>query len=165
MPKMPIVVAMTSLLILAMLMFAVPAYATTPVTATFSGTATIHVVLVNGGQMRLTNVPFSVVATALGAGVGTLFLTIDLGPNPLGMPNVVTVGGFVATGTISVTSNSATGGGTIAPPEASQDGFGVTTNSGGQFQCQNVGFSALLSMGIRQMHVHGSVSAGSLVTS
>ncbi len=131
--------------------------------ATFSGTARLHVVLANGGgQMSLT-VPFSVKVTSGGAGVGTLFLT--LGPGlPPPFPSKVTVGGFVATGSISVTEDKASGGGTIAPPQASQDGFGVTMN-GGQFQCQNAGFSALSSLGITQMDVHGTVTPGSLVVS
>jgi hypothetical protein len=145
--------------LLALLSLAAPAYASSPTTATFSGTARVHVVLVDGAQMTLT-LPFNVTATAGGAGVGTLFLTVGPGlPSPF--PSSVTVGGFVATGRITVTSDSATGGGTIAPPQASQDGFGVTAG-GGQFQCQNAGFSALLSMGIRQMDIHGTVQPGSL---
>jgi len=88
--------------------------------------------------MTLT-LPFSVVATAGGPGVGTVFLTLGPGlPSPF--PSTVTVGGFVATGSITVTDSSASGGGTIAPPEASQEGFGVTVFAGGQFQCQNAGF-------------------------
>jgi hypothetical protein len=141
--------------------FATPVYASSPTTATFSGTANIHIVLIDGGQMTLSE-PFSVTTTAGGAKVGTLFLTIGPGL-PLPFPSTVTVGGTVATGRITVSSNSATGGGTIAPPQASQDGFGVTA-SGGQFQCQNAGFSALQSMGIRQMDVHGTVQPGSLTT-
>ncbi len=61
-----------------------------------------------------------------------------------------------------VTSRSVSGGGTIAPPQASLDGFGVTEESGGQFQCQNAGCSALASSGIIQMDVHGTVAPGVL---
>ena len=143
------------------LSFASPALASSPSTATFSGTATIHIVEVDGTQMTLTR-PFRVVATAGGAGVGTLLLTVYSLPAPFG---TVTVGGTIATGSIAITSSSATGGGTIAPPEPSQDGFGVTASSGGQFQCQNAGFSALLGLGIRQMDVHGTALPGSLMTS
>ncbi len=160
MHKKAIMFATGSMLLLAMLLFGVPAYATTPTTATFTGTARIHVVFANGGGQMILNLPFSVKATAGGAGVGTLFLTIFGLPSPF--PNPITVGGFVATGTITVTGDSASGGGTISPPQASQEGFSVTTN-GGQFQCQNAGFSALSSLGISQMDVHGTVAAGSLV--
>ena len=138
-----------------------PAFASTT-TATFSGTAKVHLVLVDGGQMTISGVPFSVVVTAGGAGVGTLFLTLVNLPPPFG---TVTVGGLVASGLIIVTPGSTHGGGTIAPPQASQDGFGVTWQSGGQFQCQNAGFSALLGIGIRQMDVHGTVPAGALIVS
>jgi len=110
--------------------------------------------------VTISDVPFSVVVTPGGSGVGTLFLTLVNLPPPFG---TVTVGGTVATGSIKITSTSATGGGTIAPPQASLDGFGVTSQSGGQFECQNAGFSALLSLGIRQMDVHGEVPAGALI--
>jgi hypothetical protein len=158
--RMHLALPTTAVILLTLLSFTVPAYASSRTTATFSGTARIHEVFVDGTQVRFT-VPFSVTATAGGPGVGTLFLTLT--GLPLPFPSSLRVGGFVATGSITVTSDSTSGGGTIAPPQASQEGFGVTFSAGGQFQCQNAGFSAL--KGLRQMDVHGSVAPGVLVTS
>ncbi len=133
-----------------------------PSTAKFSGIASVHLVFLDGTQAAL-SAPFSVLATAGGPGAGTLFLTLTGLASPF--PASVTVGGAVASGLISVATNAAIGGGTLAPPQPSQEGFAVTVQSGGQFQCQNAGFSALLSMGIRQMDVHGTVAPGTLVVS
>lgn len=78
----------------------------------------------------------------------------------------------VGTGLIRVTSESATGGGTLnntVTGYESQFGFGVTS-SGGQFQCQNTGRSASVVDGalstllgtqvdVLQMTVHGAVTS------
>ena len=163
MPRHVFAIASSTFLLLTLLSFSLPVNASSPTTATFSGTARVHVVLANGGGQMTFTVPFSVVATSGGAGVGTLFLTLGPGlPSPF--PSSVTVGGTVATGSITVTGDSASGGGTISPPQASQEGFSATP-SGGQFQCQNAGFSALTALGIAQMDVHGTVQPGTFVAS
>lgn len=144
-----------------------PGAAASPATAaTFSGTATIHLVFMHGAGTMTFQAPFSVTVAAGGPAVGRLFLTVT---SPMLIQlfhtNTVTVGGFVATGSIVVSAGSASGGGTIAPPEASLDGFGVTGMAGGQFQCQNAGFTALTMFGIQQMDVHGTVGPSNLMIS
>lgn len=150
-------------LLLAALHFAVPVSAS-PAMASFSGNATVHLVGKDAGgnvvNMRLTDVPFAVVVTDGGPGVGTITLTIlglTLGPDPVGV------------GQIKVT-DKARGGGTLDNPVTgymSQFGFGVTRN-GGQFQCQNTGRSAavvspFMGLTVLQMDVHGTVQADSVV--
>lgn len=83
-----------------------PVYASTANTARVSGMARLHLDLVDGSQTSLV-IPLSVVVTAGGPDVGTLFLTV----------------------------------GSLA------------------------GFSALLSIGVRQMDIHGTVAPGVLTLS
>lgn len=85
----------------------------------------------------------------------------------------------VGTGQVIVTPTRATGGGTLSNTVSgymSQFGFGVTTTSGGQFQCQNTGRSAAIMNGpmstllgtpvnVLQMDVHGTVAADGLTIS
>ena len=164
---------------------AAPVYATTQPTATFSGNSTIHVVLKVNSTGRVVNMTipstFSVTTTAGGSSVGTLALTLTFSVNGMQIMMKADNGASdpIGTGLISVTSNSATGGGTLLNPASgymSQFGFGITESGGGQFQCQNTGrsgsvmdgpMSMLLGMNVTvlQMFVHGVVQAGNLSVS
>jgi hypothetical protein len=165
-------------LILMALTFLIPfsAASASPTTATFSGLASVHVVvrILNTGEIvtvSFSNVPFTVVATAGGSGVGTIKLIVpkfgmNQGPDPVG------------TGMISVTADGTSGGGTLhnmVTGYMSQEGFGVSM-VGGQFQCQNTGRSARVvdafmsgmfgtPVDTIQMDLHGAVPAGSLSVS
>ncbi len=141
---------------LLMATLASPVFAS-PTTATFLGTARIHIVFTDGTQTTFSDVPYSVTFTAGGAGVGTLSLDVP----SLG---ITALGGFLATGEVTVTSSDASGGGTIAPPNPSQFGF-TASSSGGQFECLAAGFSAPVGIGIRQFIMHGTVTPGTFSTS
>ncbi len=158
--KLTTFVSLTLTLLLATLAtLASPVFAS-PTTATFSGTATIHIVLADGTQIILSNVPYSVTFTAGGDGVGTLSLNVP-------SLSISGLGGFLATGEVTVTSDHASGGGTIAPPHPSQFGF-TASSSGGQFECLAAGFSAPANNGgpaIRQFIMHGSITPGTFSTS
>lgn len=169
------VLAAVSLAILPLLLLAPSAFAS-PSSATFSGAGTTHVVakVVSSGQIVTMDIPttFTVVVTPGGPGVGTIALTITL--TPLGITMQADGGAHdpVGTGLITVSSDSATGGGTLsntATGYESQFGFGVTSD-GGQFQCQNTGRSGSVMDGplsgllgtqvdVLQMTVHGAVSS------
>ncbi len=145
-----------TLLLATLATLASPVFAS-PTTATFSGTAMIDIVFTDGTRTRLSDVPYSVTFTAGGAGVGTLSLNVP----SLG---ITALGGFLATGEVTVTSSQASGGGTIAPPTPSQFGF-TASSSGGQFECLAAGFSAPVGIGIRQFIMDGTVTPGTFSTS
>ena len=147
-----------------------------PTTATFSGFASVHVVvrILGTGQIvtvSFSSVPFTVITTSGGPGVGTIRLIVpkfgmNQGPDPVGF------------GMISVTATRTSGGGTLhnmVTGYMSQEGFGVNM-LGGQFQCQNTGRSAGVvdafmsgmfgtPVDTIQMDLHGAVLAGSLSVS
>ncbi len=130
--------------------------------ATFAGAATIHVVGTTASgmlvQVDMSSVPYVVDATP-----STLTLTLPT----LGM----SVGGPVVSGAISIGPSRAFGGGIIGGVTPSQMGF-TASPSGGEFQCQNAGFTAgfILTLPnngptvtIIQMDVHGAVTSGTYV--
>ncbi len=128
--------------------------------ASFAGTASVHLVgkdsegkVVN---VMLAGVSFTGTAKPGGPGVGSM---------DLNLLNIMDIPGTVATGQIAMTSNSVSGGGTLAvAPMGSQFALSVST-SGGQVQCLMAGFSAGFEFGgltVLQMDVHGTVPAGAL---
>ncbi len=145
------------LALITLVSLASPVFASSRTTATFSGTANIQIVLTDGTHTTLSDVPYSVTFSAGGAGVGTLSLNVP----SLG---ITALGGFLATGKVTVTSSDASGGGTIAPPNPSQFGF-TASSSGGQFECLAAGFSAPVGIGIRQFIMHGTVTPGTFSVS
>ncbi len=156
-------------------------HASSPTTATFSGTAKIHLVvkILSSGDIVNVAIPstFTVKATPGGHGVGTLALALTFTMN--GMTIHLSAdngaGDPVGTGQVIITSSQATGGGTLSNTVSgymSQFGFAVSA-SGGQFQCQNTGRSAGVMDGpmsmllgtpvdVHQMDVHGTIPAGGL---
>ncbi len=169
----------TALAILPILLLAPSAFAS-PSSATFGGAGTTHVVaeVVSSGQIITMDIPttFTVDVTPGGPGVGTIALTITLTPLGITMKADGGANDPVGTGLITVTSDSASGGGTLdntVTGYESQFGFGVTSNDGlvsGQFQCQNTGRSASImdvplsgllgaQVDVLQMTVHGTVSS------
>jgi hypothetical protein len=156
-----VVTIVTAVTLLMIVQFAVPVFASSsPATATFSGTARVHIVGKDASgeivTMSLPSVGFAVTVTNGGAGVGTLMLSVPgmsmiMGPDPVG------------SGRINVFADKAAGGGNTA---MSQFGFTVSP-SGGEFQCLMAGRSAgagdmMMGMEVLQMDVHGTVTAGSL---
>jgi len=142
---------------------ATPPSAASPTTAVFDGVGFVHEVgkdaAGNVVEFHVQAVPYRVFVTEGGPGVGTLWLWIDLGaglfptsPSPQ----------VVDSGLIKVTTERASGGGTLRGP-ASQMGW-VATPAGGQFQCQFAGsFSAHFERAgifVIQSDIHGTVSPG-----
>lgn len=178
-----VVVGLLALLTVAAFGFINPAYASSTTTATFSGTSRMHVVVrfLTNGAIANMHIPstFSVTLTPGGPGVGTIALTVifSFGGKTIAFAADGGAHDPVGTGQILVSSAEANGGGTLFNPATgymSQFGFGVTANSGGQFQCQNTGRSASVMDGplsmlfgtpvdVLQMDVHGTVAAGNLV--
>jgi hypothetical protein len=147
---------------------ATPPSAASPTTAVFDGVGFVHEVgkdaAGNVVEFHVQAVPYRVFVTEGGPGVGTLWLWIDLGaglfptsPSPQ----------VVDSGLIKVTTERASGGGTLRGP-ASQMGW-VATPAGGQFQCQFAGsFSAHFERAgifVIQSDIHGTVSPGTFASS
>lgn len=155
-----------------------PVCASAPTSAVFSGSSTIHVVveIVSSGAIVTTTLPstFQVTATPGGPGVGTLALLSSFTVNGMKISLAADNGANdpVGTGHVIVTPTHAVGGGTLSNTVSgymSQFGYGATTTSGGQFQCQNTGRSAAIMNGpmsmllgtavnVLQMDVHGTVA-------
>jgi hypothetical protein len=153
----------TLVLGMSVLASATPASATSHTTAAFDGVGFVHEVgkdaAGNVVEFHVKAVPYRVFVTEGGPGVGTLWLWIDLGaglfptsPSPQ----------VVDSGLINVSTEGASGGGTLRGP-ASQMGW-VATPAGGQFQCQFAGsFSAHFERAgifVIQSDIHGTVSPG-----
>jgi hypothetical protein len=128
--------------------------------ATFSGTASVHLVGKDSTgkivTMMLAGVSFTGTVKPGGPGVGSM---------DLNLLNIMDIPGVVATGRIVLTSNSVSGGGTEAvAPMGSQFALSVSAR-GGQVECLMAGFSAGFEFGgltVLQMDVHGTVPSGDL---